>query len=237
MPMLVSFVPAGSFPHRVGLVMSEYQSTGNSDLAAQLLRELLETEEQGAIYCELMARLKPNSVFAAQCAKAGLERLSTDAFQRDTSPFVTEPGYVREVICSLLVWLQQTSDDDAEKIAKLAETQLKNHDGNPINIRPLLILIRSQRDKPSEEVLASLLPVVWEGGLKAWVEADLKSLSATAPTESKKYFSPASLEILNEGHSKTTKKDKSNAMPPVKPASNPISVKDIALDEEWDLDD
>lgn len=127
--------------------------------------------------------------------------------------------------------------DHAVVIAKLAEIHLTSHDGKPVNIRPLLILIRSQRDKPSEEVLASLLPVVWEGGLKAWVEADLKSLSAPVPTETKKYFRQASQEILNEVNNKTTKKDSSNDKAPAKPASNPHSVKDIVLDEERDLDD
>ena len=237
MPMLVNFVPAGSFPHRLGLATFESQATGNGDLIAQLLQELLESNEQGAICCELIARTYPNSKFGAHFAKVGLERLSAAEFQRDIAPFVSEPGFVREVICSLLVWLQQTSDDDAEKIAKLAEIHLTSQDRQPVNIRPLLILIRSQRDKPSEEVLASLLPVVWEGGLRAWVEADLKSLSAPVPTKTKKYFSQASRGIPTEINGKTTKKDSSHEKTPVRPAANPRSVKDIALDEEWDLDD
>ena len=83
----------------------------------------------------------------------------------------------------------------------------------------------------------SLAPVVWEGGLRAWVEADLKSLSAPVQTKTKKYFRQASLEILNEVNNKTAKKDSSNEKAPVKPASNPRSVKGIALDEDWDLDD
>lgn len=260
MPMLVKSFPAGSFPHRLGLIAFESQSTGNSDLLTQFLRELLENDEQGAIYFELIARLTRNPAVAAPFAKAGLDRLSAAEFERDVAPFVSEPGVVHEVICSLLVWLRQTSDDDAEKIAKLAEIHLTSNDGKSVNVRPLLILIRSQQDKMPEEILPSLVPLVWEGGLRSWVEADLRSLAASTPTDTRKYFNASSTKIPNEltgkpGNlrslgiaeaartkilnelTKDAAKYDTKGRASVKPAGKSGSLEDIKLDDDWNLDD
>ncbi|MDA1230612.1 MAG: peptidylprolyl isomerase [Planctomycetota bacterium] len=104
-------------------------------------------------------------------------------FQHDMAPFISEPGHVREAISSLLVWLQQTSDHDAEAMVQLAETHMKGKDGQPFNIRPILAKIRSQSDKAPEDLLNSIIPVVWEGGLKSWVEADLRRLAESSEQE------------------------------------------------------
>ena len=158
------------------LAVLESQSTKNTDPITNLLLKLFQENDHGALYCDLVARLNANSGMAKLLANAGLARLSTAEFQRDMAPFVSEPGIVCESLCALIVWVQQTSDDEAEKIARLADSHLKNQNGKPINVRPLLVLIRSQHDKSPEDVLPSLLPVVWESGLRAWVEADLTSL-------------------------------------------------------------
>ncbi|MEJ7593973.1 MAG: hypothetical protein WKF77_20735 [Planctomycetaceae bacterium] len=234
--ILVEFVPAGTFPHRLGLTTIEAQSTGNHDPAKRVLSDLLEKKENGAIYCELIARLHGDMPPGSEFAKAGLQRLSTAEFQQDIAPFLDEPNIVREVICCLLVWLQQTTDDEAEKIAKLIEKCCGEHHAQPLNIRHLLALIRSQPAKSTEEVLASLVPFVWEGGLRSRVEADLKDLAAAVPKEQKKHFGAASQDIIQSISMPKQKEPARKSKSPVKSASNPNSLKDIKLDDQWDLD-
>ena len=60
--------------------------------------------------------------------------------------------------------------------------KLKDQNEQPVDIRPLLVLVRSQRDKAPKDVLTSIVPFVWEHGLKDWVEADLKILAVPKPS-------------------------------------------------------
>ncbi len=239
-PLLSNLVPAGSFPNRLGLAVLESQSTENTDPIMNLLLKLFKEDFHGAIYCDLVARLYPNTGMAAMLAKVGLARLSTAEFQRDMAPFVSEQGHVRETLCALLVWLQQTSDDEAEKIARLADRHLKNQNGTAINVRPLLVLIRSQHGKSPEDVLPSLVPVVWECGLRAWVEADLTSLASPVPTKSSKYVSRASGEIQTpfsiDFNIKAARRERSKAKVSIQDKGKTDSGNNI-LEQQWDLDD
>jgi hypothetical protein len=234
-PMLVRCAPGGSFPHRLGLAWFESENSGNKAPYARLVQDLLKKQEDGAIYCELMARIYPESTSHSAFAKAGLERLSTEAFQCDMAPFINEPGAAHELICALVVWLQGTSDENAEKLAALIAKYYKDKHDQPVNIRPILAVIRSQRDKSAGEVLASLVPVIWERGLQAWVEADLRALADAAPTDTKKYFNTPALDLFKTMSAPTSKTKKSQEAP-IKPISRTARIKDINFDEQWDLD-
>lgn len=234
-PALVRCTPVDSFPHRLGLAWFEAENSDNKAPYQSLVQDLLKKHEEGAIYCELMACLYPQSIYGSIFAKAGLERLSTEAFQRDMAPFINEPGAAHELICALVVWLQSTSDENAERLAALTAKYAKDYHDQPVNIRPILAMIRSQRDKSAKEVLASVVPVIWEGGLQAWVEADLRVQADAAPTDTKKYFSTPAWDLFKTISTTPSPKDKSKATP-VKPISASSSIQDIKLDEDWDLD-
>ena len=203
-PLLVKCVPVGSFPHRLGLALYEAQKTGNKALYTNLVLDLLKKQQDGAFYCE-MTRLTSKTSGYSALAKAGLERLSTEAFQRDMAPFINEPSATHELICAIVVWLQQTSDEDIEKLAALITKYGKEKNNQPINIRPILAGIRSQRDKSAEEDLTSIVPVIWEGGLKQWVEADLRAQADAAPTDTKKFFSTPVLDLYKTMGDQTSK--------------------------------
>ena len=182
-PLMVNWLPVGSFPHRFGLVTYDaYALHNDQPLMNRLFLEVLKNEDPGAVWFGLVARLVWQSDLSQHIAKVGLERLSTDSFQRDVAPLINEPSHVRELLCAVVIWLQQTSDDDAEKIARVIATKLKDQNEQPVDIRPLLVLVRSQRDKAPEDVLTSIVPFVWEHGLKDWVEADLKILAVPKPS-------------------------------------------------------
>ena len=235
LPFVSECIPAGSFLHRVGLTWHEAANTGNSELFQSVLLESLQKNDDGAVCCELMTHLYPKSQVGVAFAKAGLERLSTEEFQRDVAPFVNQPGAAHEVICGLLAWLQHTTDEDAEKLATLVADHVTDKNAQPVNIRPLLVLIRSQREKPVEDVLTSLVPFVWEAGLRDWVEADLKRCAETPPEKAKKYFSSTTNEVFKNANLKDDPKDDEKDKR-TKRISHSNSIKDINFDEQWDLD-
>ncbi|MEO2017063.1 MAG: hypothetical protein ABGZ53_22135 [Fuerstiella sp.] len=187
--------PPRSFPGRFVRLANLARVTGESQLLQRLLSDLLQSNQQGAVHCLLVARTLGTSDASGRVAKAGLERLSTVGFQRDMAPLIGEPCFFRELTCSLVTWLQQTSDEDVERIVRVAAPYLKNQDDQPINVRPLLVLIRSQRDRTPEEVLTSLLPVIWEGGLRNRVQASLETIVESAQKSKKSYFKSASQSI------------------------------------------
>ncbi|GEM_PF-2260612 len=207
-PLLVKCVPVGSFPHRLGLALYEAQKTGNKALYTNLVLDLLKTQKDGAICCEMMTCLTSKTSGYSAFAKAGLERLSTDAFQRDMAPFINEPSASHELICALVVWLQGTSDENIEKLAAQIAKYSQDKNNQPFNIRPILAVIRNQRDKSVDEALASLVPLIWEGGLQEWVEADLRAQASAAPTDTKKYFSTPALELFKTISAPTSKNKK-----------------------------
>ncbi len=234
-PFVVPHVPAGSFPHQLGLIIFDAQSTGNMELGSPMLVQMLNEKNNGAIYCELVARLYSGTPISPMFAKAGLERLSTAEFQKDVAPFVAEQSAYREMLCAMLAWLQNTGDKEIESLSQLIEQNIKDQNGNAMNIRPMLVLIRSQRDKPAEEVLASLVPIVWEGGLRDIIEADLKTLAmAPVPSSTKKYFGTPAMS-LHDALMKPTAGNAASKEIPVKTISRGTSIGDIKLDEEWDL--
>lgn len=233
-PMMVNFIPVGSFPHRLGMTWFDAANTGNPELYSRLMQNFMSERQEGAIYCDMMARLYPASVLGSELAKAGLDRLSTEQFQRDVAPFFGEPGAIHDVLYAFVVWLQNATDEDTEKLATLTAKHMNDENGQQIDIRPVLAVIRRQRDKSAEEVLASLVPVIWEGGLQAWVETDLRVQASMAPKDSKKYFSTPEWDLFKTISTKTSPKNKAKAAP-VKPASQSGSIKDINLDEQWDL--
>lgn len=196
LPFFVPHVPAGSFPHQLGLIIFDAQSTGDYQVGGTLLMHLLNEKKHGAICCCLVARLAPGQDISRVFAKAGLERLSAAEFQHDVAPFIEKRSAFREMLCAVLVWLQNTGDKEIESLAQLVEQNIKDQNGNPMNIRPLLLLVRSQREKSAEDVLASLVPIVWEGGLRGITEADLKTLAmAPVPASTKKYFGTPAMSL------------------------------------------
>ena len=48
------------------------------------------------------------------------------------------------------------TDEEAEAVASLVESRWNNEGQSGFNIRPILSLVRSQREKPPEEVLKAL---------------------------------------------------------------------------------
>ena len=237
--------PSGSFPHRFGILTNQTKATGDIQLLSRFLAELLETDQNGAINCLLVAHTFGGAVESSgRIARAGLERLTTARFERDIEPLINQPCYFREVVCSLLAWLQQASDEDVDRIVRVAALYLKDQDDQPINIRPLLALIRSQSDRTPEEVLASLPPVIWEGGLRNWVETSLKSHSKSRPGDTKSYFNAASKGIPNWQGFQTKSEEAKQKKPeestdgktPAKSAARTKLLEDLSLDEEWDLD-
>ena len=94
-------------------------------------------------------------------ARARLKILSTAESERDIASLISEPCFSREASRSLLTPLQQTTAEDAERIIRVVAPYLKSQDEQwSINVGPLLVLIRSQRDKTLEEILAASPPVV-----------------------------------------------------------------------------
>ena len=187
--------PPDSFSYRFVSLLNQARVTGESQLLQQFLSELLQTNQQGAVHCLLVARTLGSSEASGSIARAGLERLSTAEFERDIESLISQPCVFREVACSLLAWLQQTSDEDVERIIRVAAPYLKNQDDQPINVRPLLALIRSQRDRTPEEVLASLPPVIWEGGLRKWVQVSFERIAEAAQEPKTSKFRAASQSI------------------------------------------
>ena len=177
LPLFVNCFPAGSFTQRFCLNVVDRRATGNPLLLKRFLNEMLTTQDQGAIWFDYVAQTAEKRHWRPILAEAGLQRLSTERFQCDVASFINETSYARELLCSVMVWLQQTSDEDAERIAKVFEKRFKDQNEQPVNIRPLLVLIRGQRDKVPEEVLTLIAPFVWEHGLRDWVEADLKEMA------------------------------------------------------------
>ncbi len=193
--LIYTAAPPNSFPHQFLSLLNHARVTGESQLLQRLLSELLQSNQHAAIHYLLVARTLGSSEASGRIARAGLERLSTAEFERDIEPLISQPCVFREVTCSLLAWLQQTSDEDVERIIRVAAPYLKNQDDQPINVRPLLALIRSQRDRTPEEVLASLPPVIWEGGLRNCVQASLESIAEAAQEPKKAKFEVASQSI------------------------------------------
>ncbi len=236
LPYVVPHVPAGSFPHQLGLTIFDARLTGDDQLVGTLLTNLLKEKKNSAIYCDLVARMTSGTELSPVFAKAGLERLSTAEFEKDVAPFIAEQSAIREMLCAVLVWLQKTGDKEIETLAQISEQNIKDQNGKPVNIRPLLQLIRSQRDMPAEDVLASIVPIVWEGGLRAVIEADLKTL-ALAPVHSntKTYFDAAATN-LNDTTMKPTAENDATKKNPIKTISRGTSIKDINFDEQCDTD-
>ncbi len=176
LPLFVNCFPAGSFTQRFCLNVVDRRATGNPLLLKRFLDEMLTTQDQGAVWFDYVAQGAEKRHWRPILAEAGLQRLSTESFQRDVAAFINETSCARKLLCSVMVWLQQSSDEDAERIAKVIEKRFKDENEQPVNVRPLLVLIRGQRDKAPEEVLTLIAPFVWENGLRDWVEADLKEM-------------------------------------------------------------
>ena len=153
-------------------------------------------------------------------------------FQRDALPFVTEPCVVREFMCGLVIWLQGTSDENVESLASLIAKNLKDKNDQPVNFRPIFAEISRQRDKSPEDVLSSIIPLIWEEGLRAWIEADLRMLEDAAPADLKPHLSKSMRELMEAMHRPSARKKEPSKQPLITPAA----FQSINFDERWDLD-
>lgn len=216
--IMAAATPPGSFPHRFATLTNQAKATGEGQLLQQLVGSLLLSDQHGAIDCLLVARTLGNQEISGLLANAGQSRLSTAEFERDVAPLLTQPCYVREIACTFLSWLQQTSDDDVERLVRVAALYLKDPDEKPINIRPLIALVRSHREKTPEDVLIMLPPLIWEGGLRNWVATSLHDIEEASRPSTKSYFNASSTKILNELTARPEAKESANKKPPVKTA-------------------
>lgn len=227
-----SCAPVGSFFDRVQAASRVAEKTGTKDAYSDLIKDFLSEEHEGAVYCHLMAHYyRTNRASSAIFAKAGLERLSTEQFQSDAMPFITEPCVVREFICGMVIWLQGTSDENVESLASLIAKNLKDKNDQPVNIRPIVAEIRRQRDKSPEDVLSLIIPLIWEAGLRAWIEADLRILEDAAPADLKPHLSKSMRELMEAMHRPTARKKEPSKQPLITPAA----FQSINFDERWDL--
>ncbi|MCA9060141.1 MAG: hypothetical protein KDA85_16650 [Planctomycetaceae bacterium] len=184
--LLTAGCAEGSAPHQLGHYAWRQQTPdGKADFDAFLRRTF--QDPPGPVSLLLMG--KAFSGMGSACAHFGQKKLATTDFERDISQLIATPCLLRDVVFAAIQSIQSMSDEEAELLAICTESVLRDDDGSPVNLRPLLVLIRSQRGESPESVVKLILPVVWQGGMRSYVERQLRSM---IPTQQSKQITPVS---------------------------------------------
>ena len=111
----------------------------------------------------------------------------------------------------------------------------------------MLSVIRSHPDKATEDLLKILLPIVWERGLRSWVETDLHRLAEAGTAQKMPDLGNAGLETVEYDDEKAVPLGASSKIPndsslqeeandldrPFQDSRFPAGTKPISPDDEW----
>ncbi len=176
--------PSRSALGPVGEMLMDAISSVDPSTLTDLTAEIDQDPDIGALNCLMTAHYFPP--VGRQVAAVGLTRMDADRFIQDLQPFLEEPSLYSEILRALILAARSMTDDESELIADTVQTATqsakKSSDSHSLslNLRPLLVLIRSQPEADPMDVLRSILRLVWDEKLRTVIESRLTQLTTPA---------------------------------------------------------
>ena len=149
--------PSRSALGPVGEMLMDAISSVDPSTLTDLTAEIDQDPDIGALNCLMTAHYFPP--VGRQVAAVGLTRMDADRFIQDLQPFLEEPSLYSEILRALILAARSMTDDESELIADTVQTATqsakKSSDSHSLslNLRPLLVLIRSQPEADPMDVL------------------------------------------------------------------------------------
>jgi hypothetical protein len=152
--------------------------TGRGRYTGEELTRLYESREMGPVGFLATAALLDLIGHPARrvFAERGADRLALDHARKDGRLVWESELFARRVLPGLARGLADLEEPELERLSALLFTE----DRKQLGVKWLGAL-RDLKEKPAAEVLPPVLDAIWEEGLRAVVEAELKKLATRTP--------------------------------------------------------
>jgi len=175
--------PLNSGCGRLAVAIKRSVLMGNREAWKTLIEDAVNPPGWGPLDSLVLAYMGSNSSHII--AKAALERLDQDTLMKDLDPYLTEHCLLKTLTSILVRRIQHMPAEDFEVFVKDLDTRFRDSFGmkNNATTRPLLVLIRSQKESQASlrDQISVLVPVLWQAGLRDVLKRQLKAIAYPEP--------------------------------------------------------
>jgi hypothetical protein len=166
LPVYRRLVPATGWMWPLGRDVALQWASGEMPARARLRQAPLSAEigPAGELFMGFMG-MYLDVDFAEAAGRAGMRRLATEAFVKDYGPLLKEDSWQGQSIVSLAVALRGLDESEFEALVSLLP-----EDAPRKAILGSLVLLKSDPEKPIQEVLPAVLDHFWNESLRLTME-------------------------------------------------------------------